>query len=245
MKDKKKSDIPSEVLDSVSVRFLIDLDPFDLKNSERLLFILEEAHWFVIDYYNVKKISLGEFISIMMAHNNIKLNVAKALQQFIKYRQSIKVYGAVLFNPTMDKILVVKEDRKIKNYGLPKGKKSKNENGIDCAIREVYEETGYNIENKIVDISVTIFDKITFYFVFNVNEKTKFQTLAKNEISEITWLDINCLDSLMNDKKYTLVTRCYSNWKNLHKLLIRDRFKFDKSKFDNIIQKIVCKNNNL
>lgn len=241
MKNKKKFDIPSEILDSISVRFLIDIEPYNVENSERLLFILEEAHWFLIDNYNVKKISLGEFISLICTYNSIQLNVNKALQGFMKYRQSIKVYGAVLFNRAMDKILVVKEDRKAKNYGFPKGKKSKDEDGLRCAIREVYEEIGYNIENKIVDIPLTIFDKITFYFVFNVDENTPFKSLVNNEICEITWLEISRLEELKDEKKYTLVTRCYSEWKELHRLLVKNKFLFKRGKFEKLIEKIFCK----
>ncbi|KAF9764034.1 mRNA-decapping enzyme subunit 2 [Nosema granulosis] len=244
MKNKKKSDIPLEILDSISVRFLIDIDPFELENSERLLFILEEAHWFLIDNYDVPKIPLGDFISLMMSHNSIRLNVSKAMQNFVKYRQSIKVYGAIILNKAMDKILVVKEDRRAKNYGLPKGKKSKDEDGVMCATREVYEEIGFDIKNKIVDIPVTIFDKITFYFVFNVDENTPFKTQMNNEISEITWLEINRLEDLKSDKKYTLVTRCYFEWKNLHKLLVKNKFKFEKKKFEKIIKETLSKKHN-
>jgi len=35
------------------------------------------------------------------------------------------------------------------NYGFPKGKINENESDIECAIREVYEEVGFNINGLI------------------------------------------------------------------------------------------------
>lgn len=36
-------------------------------------------------------------------------------------------------------------------YSFPKGKVNKNESGVECAIREVWEEVGYDISKKISD----------------------------------------------------------------------------------------------
>jgi mRNA-decapping enzyme subunit 2 len=49
----------------------------------------------------------------------------------------IPVYGAIIMNKTADKILLVMNFN-CTNYSFPKGKVNMNENGISCAIREVW-----------------------------------------------------------------------------------------------------------
>lgn len=49
--------------------------------------------------------------------------------------------GALLLNPACDKVLMVKAWG-IDMWGFPKGKVNEGEPLIDCAVREVEEETG-------------------------------------------------------------------------------------------------------
>jgi len=63
---------------------------------------------------------------------------------FNDYVSTIPVYGAILLNWEMDSILLVMNYR-CTNYSFPKGKMNQNEMDYESAIREVWEEIGFNI----------------------------------------------------------------------------------------------------
>lgn len=59
-------------------------------------------------------------------------------------------YGAVMFNKAITEVLLVQGYFSSKNsWGFPKGKVNEDEEPLACAIREVLEETGYDITDKI------------------------------------------------------------------------------------------------
>jgi mRNA-decapping enzyme subunit 2 len=219
--------IPASILDSLSCRFLVGLEEHDKSAPERLFFILEEAHWFMIDHYSMPSITLLEFSKALLGHIGMQMNVGEALAQFVKYRQSVKVYGAIVVNPELTHILVVKERKRSKSYSFPKGKKCMNEDGIECAVREVHEEIGYDIQDKICTIPITIFNKITLYFVFNVKKEYPFRTQTKKEIDEIRWLPIKKLARGEYGKGYSIINIAYKRAMYLFETVIKCRFKFN------------------
>ncbi|KRX04722.1 NUDIX hydrolase domain protein [Pseudocohnilembus persalinus] len=67
------------------------------------------------------------------------------------------------------------------SYGFPKGKINENESGIQCAIREVWEEIGFNCEQYISEDNCITYmpsqEKVNkFYIVDGVDENTNFKT---------------------------------------------------------------------
>ena len=81
-----------------------------------------------------------------------------------------------------------------KSWGFPKGKVNHNENPLDCAIREVKEETGYDCSHLISsqdfiekEIRGTL---IRLYIVAGVDPNEKFVPIARNEIGRIEWFPI-------------------------------------------------------
>lgn len=227
--------IPSDILDSIASRFLVCLSQQERDAVERLFFVVEEAHWFLIDNYKVSDISFADFSRQLLNHLGIKLNLEEALRAFVKYRQSVKVYGAILVDPTISHVLAVKEKKKTKNYSFPKGKKCMDENGTKCAVREVYEETGYDAEGKICNLPITIFDKITLYFVFNVKADFPFQAQTRKEIEEIRWLSIKRLSRGEYKRGYSIVSAAFKRASYLLEAVRKARFKFNTEK---IVQRI-------
>ena len=51
-----------------------------------------------------------------------------------------------MLNQNMDEVVLVKGWKKGANWSFPRGKINKDEPDLACAIREVYEETGYDIK---------------------------------------------------------------------------------------------------
>lgn len=81
--------------------------------------------------------------------------------------------GGVLINK--DKVLILKRD---KTWVFPKGKVKEGEDLIQTAKREIFEETGINVNDPISFIGTTkykyekeneIYNKEVYYYLFNVN----------------------------------------------------------------------------
>ncbi len=64
------------------------------------------------------------------------------------YKQKVATFGAIMIDPSLEYVLLV-QGCQSSNWGYPKGKRNEDELAITCAIREVKEETGYDITGKI------------------------------------------------------------------------------------------------
>ncbi len=67
---------------------------------------------------------------------------------FKDYRSRIPIYGAILMNQDLTRCLMVQAFGS-KSWGFPKGKVNESEDPADCAVREVYEEVGYDCSHLI------------------------------------------------------------------------------------------------
>ncbi|ODV93690.1 hypothetical protein PACTADRAFT_46118, partial [Pachysolen tannophilus NRRL Y-2460] len=136
---------------------------------------------------------------------------ADALSRFGKYKSTIPVRGAALFNEELDKVLLVKGTES-NSWGFPRGKISKEEKDVDCAIREILEETGFDISDYIDEdeyIERTIKGKnYRIYLIKDIPEEFNFQPTARNEISCIEWKSLKYLnkDCKTNNNHYFLVS---------------------------------------
>jgi len=87
-------------------------------------------------------------------------------------------------------------------WGFPKGKINKEEPDIDCAVREVMEETGYDISEFVKEgdyIELLIKEqRIRLYIVTGIPEDTHFEPQTRKEISKIKW---HYVKDLPNDKR--------------------------------------------
>jgi 8-oxo-dGTP pyrophosphatase MutT (NUDIX family) len=113
--------------------------------------------------------------------------------------RSRKVYGCILVSPN-DKILLVK-GRLSGKWSLPKGHMEGRENDLQCALRELYEETGIQ-----PDVKYSYFKKFATggYFIYFMESEPVSQIQPNLEISEVAWfalpeirklncnLDLNC-----------------------------------------------------
>lgn len=54
-----------------------------------------------------------------------------------KYKNEVPTRGAILLNPSRDKVLLVKGWKSSASWGFPKGKIDEHESDRDCAVREV------------------------------------------------------------------------------------------------------------
>lgn len=220
------------VLDDLSIRFIISRPEFVVLNPEEYFFLVEEAHWFALDFLKIQNISLPIFAQQLLNHNGIEVNIDADYLHFKTYKQSIKVFGTMIFSRDFTHCLLVQQSGSSKSITFPKGKKSMNETGKECAIRETLEEVGYDVSNKIIDISVTVFDKITFYFVLNVDMQTKFKTFTRNEIERIFWFDLSKANAVKNRKEFKIFSTAYGLAEKTIEYLKKISFRFNMDRIE-------------
>ena len=127
-------------------------------------------------------------------------NHMRAFEEFLQYKTRVPVRGAILLNEAMDSTVLVKGWKKGANWSFPRGKINKDEDDLDCAVREVLEETGFDIreaglvprndEIKYIEISMRE-QQIRLYVFRNVPMETNFQPRTRKEISKIQWYKLS------------------------------------------------------
>ncbi|KAG4090738.1 hypothetical protein H8356DRAFT_1005118 [Neocallimastix lanati (nom. inval.)] len=203
----------NEVLDDLSSRFIINVPVEELSSIERICFQIEQAYWYYEDfareqnsnlpYYNLKNFSAKFFRHCPLLQKYSDKH-EKAFNDFIRYKIRVPVCGAIILNEKMDKCLLVKGWSARSGWGFPKGKINKEEPDIDCAVREVMEETGYDISEFVKEgdyIELLIKEqRIRLYIVTGIPEDTHFEPQTRKEISKIKWHNVRDLPTDKRDK---------------------------------------------
>ncbi|KAI0180924.1 hypothetical protein GGR52DRAFT_522245 [Hypoxylon sp. FL1284] len=197
-------------LDDLCVRFIINLPREDLESVARICFQIEEAQWFYEDFIRpldptLPSMSLRSFSLKMFQHCPLLAsfsveNHIRAFEEFMQYKTRVPVRGAVMLNDDMDAAVLVRGYKKGASWSFPRGKINKDEDDLDCAIREVYEETGYDLrEAGLVErnepvhpLEVTMHDQQVRLYVFRgIPEDTIFETRTRKEIGAIRWYKVS------------------------------------------------------
>lgn len=107
----------------------------------------------------------------------------------------------------MTKVLMVKGWKSNATWGFPKGKINKDEPDDLCAIREVYEEIGFDIGPYLCKtdyIDITIRRKnFKLFIIRGVPGSTKFCPQTRKEISKIEWHDVKTLPAFSSEYSST------------------------------------------
>ncbi|KAL7304317.1 hypothetical protein TKK_0003117 [Trichogramma kaykai] len=206
--------IPSDILDDLSSRFIINIPEDERKDNVRLCFQIELAHWFYLDFYcteenpKLTKVGMKEFAAIIFKHIDFLRPHASQIdviyQKWRFYKQNVPTFGAIIMNKSLTKVLLV-QSQYASSWGFPKGKINEDETTSDCAAREVLEETGFDISpllQKHVYIESIINEQvIRLYVIPGVPEDTKFEPRTRNEIKSIQWFDLNDLPNHRKDMR--------------------------------------------
>ena len=115
-----------------------------------------------------------------------------------------------MLNETMDEVVLVKGWKKGANWSFPRGKIDKDEQDLKCAVREVYEETGYDLKEaglvgeeqdmKYIDVEIRGQD-IKLYVFRGVPMETYFEPRTRKEISKISWHKLSELPTVKKRKQ--------------------------------------------
>ncbi|XP_076171952.1 decapping mRNA 2 isoform X1 [Ptiloglossa arizonensis] len=202
----------SGILSDLCSRFIINVPEEERKDLIRICFQIELAHWFYLDFYctdenpNLRPCSMRELATdIFLCVPFLQPHVSKVdniLEQWREYKQNVPTYGAIVLNENLTKVLLVQSYWAKSSWSFPKGKVNKDEDPSHCAIREVLEETGFDISNLIDENeyieSVINEQLVRLYIICGVQKDTKFQPKTRKEIKNVEWFS---LADLPNNKK--------------------------------------------
>ncbi|KAF2421538.1 hypothetical protein EJ08DRAFT_491517 [Tothia fuscella] len=195
-------------LDDLCVRFIINLPKEELESTERICFQIEESQWFYEDFIRplnpqLPALNLRKFCEVMFqhcpllrAHSNLS---AASYQDWLAYKQMVPVRGAIMLNDDMTEVVLVKGWKKAAKWSFPRGKINQGEADLDCAVREVYEETGFDIQaaglvppaDEVKSLDQTLREQHMKLFVFRgIPRDTYFEPRTRKEISAIDWYKI-------------------------------------------------------
>ncbi|KAJ5199937.1 mRNA decapping protein 2 Box A [Penicillium cf. griseofulvum] len=208
-------------LDDLCVRFIINLPREELESVERICFQVEEAQWFYEDFIrpldpalpsmNLKTFAMRIFQHCPLMSSWSHYHHLAAFQEFLDYKTRVPVRGAIMLNHDMDEVVLVKGWKKGANWSFPRGKINKGEKDLDCAIREVYEETGFDIrdanlvknEDDVKYIEITMREQHMRLYVFRgLPRDAYFEPRTRKEISKIEWYKLSELPTLKKNKQH-------------------------------------------
>ncbi|XP_035792712.1 m7GpppN-mRNA hydrolase-like [Anopheles albimanus] len=196
--------ISTDILDDLASRFIINVPVEERENLIRICFQVELAHWFYLDFYcseNKQKCGIKQFAQQIFKHVPFLQphwpQVDEVLENWKQYKLTVPTYGAILLSEDLKHVLLVQSFWAKSSWGFPKGKINEHEEPEHCAIREVYEETGYDIKNLIKPseyIEMTINYQYTrLYLVPGVPLTTVFEPKTRNEIKCCSWFPVEQL----------------------------------------------------
>ena len=180
-------------------------------------------HWFYLDFlcpqnsklptYNFKKFaqellrvsaSVVPLIQLYTASGSTSLN--EAFNQFRQYKTRVPVCGAILLSEDWTECVLVKGWGKNASWTFPKGKINQDEDQRDCALRELFEETGFDASELLPRDSTDYFEhrdnehRIRLYVVPGVPRNTPFEPQTRHEISQIEWFKLGDLPTAKKPK---------------------------------------------
>ncbi|XP_033871836.1 m7GpppN-mRNA hydrolase [Acipenser ruthenus] len=210
--ETKRGEIPSGLLDDLCSRFILHIPSEERDNAIRVCFQIELAHWFYLDFCmqnspGLPQCGIRDFAKAVFNHCPFLLphgeDVQKVLDQWKEYKMGVPTYGAIILDETLENVLLVQGYLAKSGWGFPKGKVNKEEAPHDCAVREVLEETSFDIRDRICKdnfIELKINDQLArLYIIPGVPKDTKFNPKTRKEIRNIEWFSIEKLPSHRND----------------------------------------------
>ena len=122
-----------------------------------------------------------------------------------------KKAGVFIHDAANNKILLVQSRGNL--WGPPKGSVEHTETIINCARREVLEETGITLTiNDISESNCFTFNDSHYFYCDMIEAAVTLETPmlsdGKNDASGIGWFKINCLQDLINTDKIQVNYHC-------------------------------------
>ena len=127
--------------------------------------------------------------------------------KYYYYNNHRKKAGAFIYDPDTNKILLIQSNENL--WGPPKGTLNFNETIKECAIREVYEETGLKIIPENFTKAISIQNKATYFYMEKPVCCVEIpKNITTNDATGIAWIDIKCLQQCIDNNIITLSKHC-------------------------------------
>ncbi|XP_042909269.2 m7GpppN-mRNA hydrolase, partial [Parasteatoda tepidariorum] len=194
-------------------RFIINVPEEERVDLIRLCFQIELAHWFYLDFYceenpKLPKCTVKEFINIIFRHipflQKYCQDIDAVIADWREYKSAVPTYGAILLDQNLDNVLLVQSYYSKASWGFPKGKVNEDEKPYHCAIREVFEETGFDITDYIKNEEFLehYFNEqlIRLYIITGIPLDAKFHPRTRKEIKACEWFPVNHLPTGKRDE---------------------------------------------
>lgn len=121
--------------------------------------------------------------------------------------QGIRKAGGFIYDTGKNKVLLVQSRGQM--WGPPKGSMNPNESTLDCAMREVWEETGLLLDRSQLDRPIVIRSKALFYLIEMDEVNVSLQTEQNdNDANGIGWFRIECLQELVESGNISINHPC-------------------------------------
>ena len=124
------------------------------------------------------------------------------------HKRNNKKAGIFIYDPSEDRVLLVQSSGLY--WGPPKGtlEETLGETILECAIREVKEETGLLISPQELKGELKIKNKITYFYCERKTCTVEIQKMEGNDANGITWIKLPCLIDLVKNKKMLINKHC-------------------------------------
>ncbi len=116
--------------------------------------------------------------------------------------------GIFFYDPSSTRVLLV-QSHGIK-WGFPKGSMNDGETILECAIREVQEETGITIDPTQLSTSMQHkIDRATYYFLeYPSTHPTCIPSVEDNDATGIGWMRTECIEDMHAKGAIDLNSHC-------------------------------------
>lgn len=124
-----------------------------------------------------------------------------------KFKRNRFKAGVFIYDPDRDKVLLVQSRGNL--WGPPKGTVNYQEPSIQCAKREVMEETGINISKCIFTKAVMIRNNAIYYYL-ELSERDMFiqEHIEGNDANGICWIKPDCLNDCIKEGNMSITQHC-------------------------------------
>ncbi|KAG2492038.1 hypothetical protein HYH03_009767 [Edaphochlamys debaryana] len=206
-----------KLLEELCAKFILTA-PKDALSKDKLFFLVEQCWWYYEDkvrpamrdngvnlkHYSSYTTFAEPLFRKCEALSPLRPNLQAYLEDYRRYKQSIPVYGAILLDAAMEQVLLVRGNKSSMGWGFPRGKVNEGEKEADCAVREVLEETGYDIKSKLREdhyLEVTADGKRhKLYIVTGLDPTTQeFQPHSLWEIGAYAWHRVDALPATADE----------------------------------------------
>lgn len=197
------------VMDKLLKKYPIPVMDCYKRKFTRVCDRIEKAHWEYLDNFcsmdEIRHQKLVDFAYCVFNHVSFLKkeigNLKTIFREWGEYNRRIPRYGAILVSDDEKHVLLVKSFKR-GLWCFPRGKHEGTESPEDCAVREVMEETGFDIRSKLNEKEwvehIDDGQRCRLYIIRNVSREVKMIPRTNHEIECCQWFDIRDLVDSVN-----------------------------------------------